>query len=807
MPALCDKFRKFCWLLLRPVATADRQLIIILAVPILTFFVVSTIQLVGTKREMEELDLLIELSAKLSDFMHETQKERGATGLFTGSRGEQFRRSMLIERETTNVFRRKVLDFVATSQDKISRCKCLRGLQSVLNSTEFRSVVTFMNGLDKHRDLVLLLQIGSDDAVDYYTAMHRHIFNTFARIQQRAHHPQLKDLLMEYFSLASAKENAGLERGVGSQAFGAGAWPSSSRHLYYIEITATLATHLQTFRTFASADHLRFWDETMDSSVEALAYTADMRDILVSRTDEIQTVDPGWWFWNMTEKIDTMKQVETHITNDLQTQVDEVAQAARRRMMLYLCALVLAVLVIGAFAVRLYLAVRRMQRDVERAHEVAEAIAKMQVRDLSDTLPSNASALQTVMHKVVLVVQSFLPYLPETALAVTSAEESTDERNGGDDTNNSNEGDPALHFNPLDASNAEPQSTASAFRTVASPPRPGSFQAHIVNTPSIIPRRGISVLVADMQGFNMSTLQKDRNISVIHTAYVTSLESHIRRCKGLMLPFQGDKVLACWNAMSDLPSHTVCAARAALACRAEIRCLREKFARFPPVGIAADTGVVRAGNMGSPTTQVFTLLGPVVNSALFLAKLNGRLGTKILVGPSLMTSCMYRFLFRLVDRVEFGGSDMMTKNGSMFEVYELLDENPDGGGGEWLYGMETPDCYRGYTVALEHFFRHRIDEAVDAVRAHLATFPEDEVAASLLNRLMKPELQKLVTDDSDCSAISDVAFIRRWCGWDNGQWVKSTSRFNSTIVLPSASSHPGSVMESPTPTTTTTTAD
>eukprot|EP01010_Urceolus_cornutus_P003579 NODE_50_length_2731_cov_233.573826_g44_i0.p1 GENE.NODE_50_length_2731_cov_233.573826_g44_i0~~NODE_50_length_2731_cov_233.573826_g44_i0.p1 ORF type:complete len:852 (-),score=194.80 NODE_50_length_2731_cov_233.573826_g44_i0:175-2676(-) len=790
MAAKCSKFRHFCRLLLRPLSTPDRQLIFILVIPILTFFIVSTLQLVDTKREMEELDLLIQFTTKISNVMHETQKERGNTGVFAVSEGKRFADNMLNQRDVTNMFRNDLLEFITTSEHKISGCSCA-ALQSVLESSELKSFMTMLKGLDKHRDLVLLLRLNAADAVAYYTRMHHEAFETFARIQQRTQHPEMKNLLMNYYLFANAKETFGLERMVGAKTFSAGVWASASQLRSYVELTAAATTHLQTFRTFAPAAHLRYFDETMDPSLKVVADTAAMQEMLLSNSDAIRTVHPDWWFGNMTSKINLLHQMETYMTDDLQSKVDDLQQAAVQRMILFLCLLVLSLVIIGTFTIRLFMAVRRMQRDVEAAHEIAEAISKMHIRELSSTLPPNASGLQTVMNKVVIVVQKFLPYLPETALAVTYSMEgaSFDEPDNDDDNVGSGVATAVQHsavdtdssVQATDALEAHSSASSSVRSTEDSSGHRGSVSSQnfrISRSPfypnsKLIPRRGISMMVADMLGFNLTTLQKDPNLSVVHTAYITRLEAHIKRNKGLMLPFQGDKVIGCWNAMTHLSNHTAHAARAALACRTEVRVLQDRFSKFPPVGVGVTAGSIRVGNMGSFTTQVFTLLGPVMNSGLFLAKLNGRLGTKILVSPAVMAACAYRFSFRLVDRVEFGGSDTMTKTGSPFDVHELLEElHETGAEGEWLYHVTPTHKKCGYIAALDHFFHHRLDDAITALRAHLGAHSEDEVATSLLRRMITIEHR---TDpdinDSGTCANEESYYVRRWRGWDDGQWV------------------------------------
>ena len=71
----------------------ERKIIAMVLIPILGLMYFSLISVADKNRvlgEMEAVDSLAQLAVRVSALVHETQKERGATAGFLGSKGTQF---------------------------------------------------------------------------------------------------------------------------------------------------------------------------------------------------------------------------------------------------------------------------------------------------------------------------------------------------------------------------------------------------------------------------------------------------------------------------------------------------------------------------------------------------------------------------------------------------------------------------------------------------------------------------------------------------------------------------------------------
>jgi hypothetical protein len=81
-----------------------RKLVVMLIVPIASLLLFSgtvVVERLRTQRETGDLQELSKLAVTMSAFVHEAQKERGATGVFLGSQGKKFRDELTAQRLTS----------------------------------------------------------------------------------------------------------------------------------------------------------------------------------------------------------------------------------------------------------------------------------------------------------------------------------------------------------------------------------------------------------------------------------------------------------------------------------------------------------------------------------------------------------------------------------------------------------------------------------------------------------------------------------------------------------------------------------
>jgi adenylate cyclase len=123
--------------------------------------------------------------------------------------------------------------------------------------------------------------------------------------------------------------------------------------------------------------------------------------------------------------------------------------------------------------------------------------------------------------------------------------------------------------------------------------------------------------------------------------------------------YEGDAIIAFWNAPLDVPDHAVRIVRAALQCQSRLAELRPAF--FDRTGkemhmrIGINTGPAVVGNMGSRTRFDYTMLGDAVNLAARLEGVNKQFGTYTMISDATRQLMGKEFAARELARVAVVG--------------------------------------------------------------------------------------------------------------------------------------------------------
>ena len=131
-------------------------------------------------------------------------------------------------------------------------------------------------------------------------------------------------------------------------------------------------------------------------------------------------------------------------------------------------------------------------------------------------------------------------------------------------------------------------------------------------------QREISVLFADIRGFTpLSERLSPEAVVTMLNSYLSAIADAVVQHSGIVNKFGGDSIMAVWNAPQSQPEHASLAVRAAWEAQQRASQLLESDDRMFPVrfGIAVNTGVAVAGNIGSAGRSEYTVIGDSVNTA------------------------------------------------------------------------------------------------------------------------------------------------------------------------------------------------
>jgi adenylate cyclase len=175
--------------------------------------------------------------------------------------------------------------------------------------------------------------------------------------------------------------------------------------------------------------------------------------------------------------------------------------------------------------------------------------------------------------------------------------------------------------------------------------------------------REATVLFLDIEGFTTLSerLEPKRLVGTLNEFYAAVAEP-LTRHDGAIVQFQGDAVLATFNAPRLNPDHAANAVRAALEIQAllETRTFGDGLRLRARIGI--NTGQVVHGLIGTPDRLGYTVIGDEVNLAARLEALNKDYGSAIIVsGETQQRAGPHQFAFTLLDEVTVRGRTTSTR--------------------------------------------------------------------------------------------------------------------------------------------------
>jgi adenylate cyclase len=181
----------------------------------------------------------------------------------------------------------------------------------------------------------------------------------------------------------------------------------------------------------------------------------------------------------------------------------------------------------------------------------------------------------------------------------------------------------------------------------------------------------LSILFCDVRGFTgiSEALSPDALREYIND-YLTEMSTIIRSGhKGTLDKYIGDAIMAFWGAPMADAQHARNAVLAALDMQKACRALNQRFRTrgWPEltVGVGANSGTVRVGDMGSQLRRAYTAMGDPVNVASRLEGRTKHYGVGILVGEATRRQ-VDDIAWREIDRVKVKGKD------EAITVYEPL---------------------------------------------------------------------------------------------------------------------------------------
>ena len=181
----------------------------------------------------------------------------------------------------------------------------------------------------------------------------------------------------------------------------------------------------------------------------------------------------------------------------------------------------------------------------------------------------------------------------------------------------------------------------SAFRQYLSP----AVIDNLIENPSLLKlggeRREITAYFSDIQGFTtISEGLSPEGLTQFLNTYLSAMSDIILAHGGTIDKYEGDAIIAFWNAPTYQDDHAKRGLEAALECQKHLAEMQEELTAITgrPVlqRIGLNTGTATVGNFGSNKRFDYTMMGDTVNLASRLEGINKQFGTYTMCSETTM---------------------------------------------------------------------------------------------------------------------------------------------------------------------------
>ena len=253
----------------------------------------------------------VKLAVSISNLVHETQKERGATAGYVGSKGKNFTKRLPAQRLNTDAklkIMHSVLKNIGSANLNAEAKKHLnKGLQE-------------LSKLQTIRDGASSLSMGGAKVIGYYTNMHAIFINMIGALSKDAQNANEARDLLAWYNFIMSKERAGVERAVMSNTFARNKFLPNMKEKF-TKLVTEQDSYLVSFEKAANKKMIDFYHNTVTG--EPINEVNRMREIAFNaKTVGGFGINFQDWFSAITVKINLLKKVDDELSHDLGTTIE-----------------------------------------------------------------------------------------------------------------------------------------------------------------------------------------------------------------------------------------------------------------------------------------------------------------------------------------------------------------------------------------------------------------------------------------------------------------------------------------------------
>jgi CheY-like chemotaxis protein/class 3 adenylate cyclase len=239
--------------------------------------------------------------------------------------------------------------------------------------------------------------------------------------------------------------------------------------------------------------------------------------------------------------------------------------------------------------------------------------------------------------------------------------------------------------------------------------------------------RELSLMFTDLQGFtSISEMLSPKDLVELLNEYLDGMTNILMRHGGTLDKYEGDAIIAFWNAPLSQNMHAIKAVDAALEMQEFSKTLSAKFEKIGrpalKTRIGINTGKVIVGNIGSKKRFNYTVIGDEVNLASRLEGANKLYGTTLMISETTYQQLNDMFLCRELDFLRVKGKQKPVR------VYEVIGRRNQS------YSEQTFNMLNLYHQGLAAYQEQNWKEGIRCFAAAIAINYEDNPSITYLER-------------------------------------------------------------------------
>lgn len=343
------------------------KILLIVIIPIVAYLFVSGTNMLTGYRQLSSYNAICDLSLlsnNISNLVHELQKERGASAGFLGSKGKKFAEKLSTQRTDTDSKKKALTEYLNNFN--------LENFGFELEE-RINKAISHIASLESERQGISAQQRTVNDAVIYYTTANTYLLDTIGYMTHLTSNAELAAQIGAYYNFLQSKERSGKERAVLSGVFSKGSFSAAS-YSTFIQLVTEQNTYLSVFEALATPEEKQFFNKTVTGTavnqVDQMRSTA--RKVNLDNTKEFG-VDAVNWFDTITKKINLLKQVEDHLSSQIQYRAKELADSKNSTMIF---SIIVFAVVVSLCAFLAYFVTSIILGGIKQATSVALELAE-----------------------------------------------------------------------------------------------------------------------------------------------------------------------------------------------------------------------------------------------------------------------------------------------------------------------------------------------------------------------------------------------------------------------------------------------